>query len=94
MRFILYGHNDPETYASASRATRFRGINFGFVEMECDSVMIAFDGGGEVGRTYDMDKLNDWVDSVTVSAGEPPLLEFPGGAVQDPLPGLEYPPCR
>lgn len=94
MRFMLYGRNDPETYASASRATRFRGINFGFVEMECESVMIAFDSGGEVDRTYDMDDLSDWVGGVTASSDEPPRLEFPGGAVQDPLPGLEYPPCR
>lgn len=93
MKFILYGHYAPGTYAAAFIATKYRGLDFGFVETDCDSVLIAFDSGGEVGRTYDMYRLSAWVDSVTPPADEPPLQEFPGGAVQDPLPGLETPPC-
>jgi hypothetical protein len=94
MKFVLYGQYDPSTYVNAAMATMYRGMDFWFTDMDCVSVMIAFDSGGEVDRTYDMDKLSDWVDSVAAPADEPHRLEFPGGAVQDPLPWLETPQCR
>lgn len=92
MKFILYGNYHPGTYINAFTATDYRGLDFSFVELDCKSVLIAFDSGGEVDRTYDMDGLNGWVGRV--ASEEPPRIEFPGGAVQDPLPGLETPPCR
>ena len=94
MKFILYGNYHPTTYVNAFMATDYKSFDFSFVELDCESVLIAFDSGGEVDRTYDMDGLNDWVGGVTAHAEEPPCIEFPGGAVQDPLPGLETPPCR
>lgn len=94
MKFILYGNYHPSTYINAFTATDYRGFDFSFVELDCKSVLIAFDSGGEVERTYDMYGLDDWVGSVTDPVGESPRIEFPGGAVQDPLPGLEIPPCR
>lgn len=93
MKFVLYGAYDPCTYVEAFMATNYKGFDFSFMDMDCESVLVAFDSGGEVDRTYDMDKLSDWVDSVAAPVGTPPYLEFPGGAKQDPLPGLEHPPC-
>ena len=40
-----------------------------------------------------MDKLSDWIGSFTAPEYDPPSDEYTGGAVQDPLPGLETPPC-
>ena len=93
MRFVLYGPYDPKIYTTASIATRFDYHKLDCVELDCDPVMIAFDSGGEIDRTYDMSRLSDWVDSVTASVGEPSPVGG-GGYVQDPLPGLETPPCR
>ena len=92
MKFILYGNYHPSTYINAFMVTDYRGFDFSFVELDCKSVLIAFDSGGEVDRTYDTCGLSGRVDSVAPEA--PPRMEFPGGAVQDPLPGLETPPCR
>mgnify|MGYP000898093632 CR=1 FL=1 len=94
MKFILYGRYCPTTYVDAFMATNYKGLDFSFIELDCDSVLIAFNNGGEVDRTYDMDELNGWVERVTPHAGEPPSNALAGGYVQDPLPGLETPPCR
>lgn len=94
LKFVLYGAYYPCTYADAFMATSYKGFDFSFEELDCDSVLIAFNGGREVDRTYDMDKLSDWVASVATPVGRAPSIEYSGGAIQDPLPGLEYPPCQ
>lgn len=94
MKFVLYGRYDPRTYVDAFMATNYRGLDFSFEEIDCDSVLIAFNNGGEVDRTYDMYKLSDWVSSAVSPEYDPPSYEYTGGAVQYPLPGLETPPCR
>ena len=93
MKFVLYGLYDPRTYVDAFTATNYRGLDFSFEEIDCDSVLIAFNNGREVDRTYDMDKLSDWVKSLTPQEYDPPSHEYTGGPAQDPLPGLETPPC-
>jgi hypothetical protein len=94
MKFILYGHYSACTYVDAYMATKYRGLDLEFVELDCEDVLVAFDSGGEIGRTYDMTGLRDWVEGVAAPACGPHSIESPGGAVQDPLPGLECPPCR
>lgn len=91
MKFVLYGVYYPGTYVDAFMATR--DFDFSFVELNCESVLIAFDSGREVARTYDMSGLGELVGSVTDPLEEAPSHEYTGGAVQEPLPGLEYPPC-
>lgn len=93
MKFVLYGVYDHCTYVDAFMATSSQGFDFSFEELDCDSVLIAFNNGGEVDRTYDMDKLSYWVSSAASTESDPPSYEYTGGAVQDPLPGLETPPC-
>ena len=41
-----------------------------------------------------MSKLSDWARSLTPPEYDLPSHDTQGGAVQDPLPGLETPPCR
>lgn len=94
MKFILYGNNSANTYIGDFKAAGYKELDFSFVELDCDNVLIAFDIGGEVDRTYDMDKMDEWMDSITAHVSKAPSHEYTGGYVQDPLPGLEYPPCR
>ena len=94
MKFVLYGRYDPRTYVDAFMATNYLGLDFSFEEIDCDSVLIAFNNGIEVDRTYDMDKLSCWARSLTTPEYDPPSHKYTGGAMQDPLPGLETPPCR
>ncbi len=94
MKFLLYGLYDPSTYVDAFRATNYLGLDFSFEEIDCDSVLIAFNNGIEVDRTYDMDGLSSWVESVAAPVADPPPDVCAGGYVQDPLPCLETPPCR
>lgn len=94
MKFVLYGRYDLRTYVDAFMATNCLGLDFSFEEIDCDSVLIAFNNGIEVDRTYDMDKLSYWVRSLTTSEYYPPSHKYTGGAMQSPLPGLETPPCR
>lgn len=91
MRFILYGRYDSDVYTNASMATFLGSYDFDYVNTGGENVLIAFKGGREVGRTYDMSRLGPWVTSLVVGA---PHREDTGGYVQDPLPGLETPPCR
>lgn len=91
MRFILYGMYDTDVYKNASMATFFGDYAFDYVNTGGEHVLIAFYNGREVGRTYDMSKLGPWVTSMV---GGTPHKEDLGGYVQDPLPGLETPPCR
>ena len=94
MKFVLYGLYDPSTYVDAFRATNYLGLDFSFEEIDCDSVLIAFNNGIEVDRTYDMDKLSCWVRSLTHPEYDPPSHKYTGGPAQHPLPDLETPPCR
>lgn len=94
MKFVLYGVYDPSTYADARVAAKHRGFDLELIDLGCESVLIAFDSGGEIDRTYDMDKMDEWMDSITAHVSKAPSHEYTGGYVQDPLPGLEYPPCR
>ena len=94
MKFVLYGVYDPSTYADARVAAKHRGFDLELIDLGCESVLIAFDSGGEVDRTYDMDKMDEWMDSITAHVSKAPSNEYTGGAVQAPLPGLESPPCR
>lgn len=94
MKFVLYGVYDPSTYVDARTAAKCRGFDLELIDVGCESVLIAFDCGGEVDRTYDMDKMDEWMDSITAHVSKAPSHEWRGGAVQDPLPGLETPPCR
>ena len=54
MKFVLYGRYSPSTYIDATMATKYRGLDLEFIELDCDDVLVAFNSGGEVGRTYDM----------------------------------------
>lgn len=94
MKFILYGRYCPTTYVYAFMATSYKGFDFSFVELGCESVLIAFNNGREIDRTYDMDGLSGWVESVTAPVADTPSDVWAGGYVQDPLPGAETPPCR
>lgn len=91
MRFILYGRYDSDVYTNASMATYLGSYPFDYVNTGGEHVLIAFKGGCEVGRTYDMSKLGPWVTSLVSGT---PRHEDPVEYVQDPLPGLETPPCR
>lgn len=91
MKFVLYGRFSPSTYINADTAKKYRNLDLKFIERDCDDVLVAFDSGREIGRTYDMSRLLDWVDAV---AGKPPHHCYTGGYVQDPLPWSEHPPCR
>lgn len=94
MKFILYGRYCPTTYVDAFMATSYKGFDFSFMELGCESVLIACDNGREIDRTYDMGGLSSWVESVAAPVAGTPTDVGPWGYVQDPLPGLETPPCR
>ena len=75
MKFILYGRYDPKVCAAAYRASDAVGCDFGYFELDCDPVLIAFHGGRETVRTYDMTKIDDWIKNLvsgTGSCGEAP----------------------
>mgnify|MGYP000859233636 CR=1 FL=1 len=91
MKFVLYGSYSPITYVDAYTATNYKGFDFSFVELDCESVLIAFYNGREVDRTYDMDGLNDWVAALVT---EPPSSVEAGWCAQYPLSGLDTPSCR
>lgn len=91
MRFVLYGMYDSDVYTNASMATFLGNYDFDYINTGGENVLIAFKGSREVGRTYDMGKLGPWVTSLVART---PHHEAPGVYVQDPLPGLETPPCR
>lgn len=94
MKFILCGRYSPTTYVDAFMATSYKGFDFSFIELGCESALIAFDDGKELDRTYDMGALSNLVESVTAPARVPPSDVLARGYAQDPLPGLETPPCR
>ena len=64
MKFVLYGRYDPKTYVTAYTATDIGGCDFGYLELDCDPVLIAFRGGREISRTSDMAQVEDWVNGL------------------------------
>lgn len=140
MRFVLYGQYDPTMYVIARVVSGIEGCYFGYLELDCKPVLIAFSNGGEIARTYDVAGAAGWVEHLALGTGgaekvhrktqgqvwgirspgekeplpvagcfprsgglleaptrwldeSPPVQRVTGG-VQDPLPGLETPPCR
>lgn len=75
MKFVLYGQYDPKVCVAAYRASDTGGCDFGYFELDCDPVLIAFRNGREIARTYDVTKIGDWVKNLvseTDSRGETP----------------------
>ena len=69
MRFVLYGRYDPRTNVAAYMASAIDGCDFGYLELDCDPVLIAFSGGREIGRTCDMTGVKDWVKNLVLGDG-------------------------
>lgn len=70
MKFVLYGRYDPKTYVTAYMATDIGGCDFSYLELGCDPVLIAFSGGREIDRTYDVAEADDWVNDLVFREGE------------------------
>lgn len=89
MRFSLHG-GSPEEGASLKGFAERLGAEFvaykGLPEEEPMLVVQCLPR--RIGLVDGINQVTQWLDGAPLSRGET------GGAVQDPLPGLETPPCR
>lgn len=68
MKFVLYGRYDSAICVTAYKASGIWGCDFGYLELDCDPVLIAFRDGREIARTYDVAGAYGWVEHLVSGA--------------------------